>query len=91
MITLNTDVIAAVQSATHCRIAVYPAVRCQRGERVLLEVADCPRQLGYTSAAHEAGHYLVQGADPAAVLVAVNALRSPLQRRARLEVMPCSD
>lgn len=87
----NQNVIAAVQSATHCRIAVYPAVRGQCGERVLLEVADCPRQLGYTSAAHEAGHYLVQGADPVVMLTAVNALRSPLQRPATLEVMPCED
>lgn len=44
-----------VREALHVRVAVYPS------GRVLLEVSDCPHQLGHTSPIHRAGHYLVTG------------------------------
>lgn len=64
-----------IRQAQHVRVAVYPAVRGWCAERVQLEVSDCPQQLGFTSPAHQAGHYLVVDTDPAEVVAAVNARR----------------
>ena len=43
-----------------------------------------------TSAAHRAGHYLVQDADLGEVMAAVNALRGQQQRPATLEMIKCA-
>ena len=59
----NSDVIAAVKAARFCRVVLYPAVRGESGERVLLEVADeiavlghpdCQRGAGQAGARHDA-------------------------------------
>ncbi|TNI81189.1 hypothetical protein CF116_09390 [Aeromonas veronii] len=73
-----------IKAARHVRVAVYPEVK------VLLEVSDCPHQLGFTSAQHRAGHYLVQDADLGEVMAAVNALRGQQQRPATLEMIKCA-
>lgn len=76
-----------IRQAQYVRVAVYQAVRGWCGERVQLEVSDCPQQLGFTSPAHRAGHYLVVDADPAAVMAAVNVLRGPRQRPATVAMI----
>ncbi|MGU5759185.1 hypothetical protein [Aeromonas caviae] len=79
-----------INAAKHVRVAVYPEVKDWLPVQVRLEVSDCPRQLGATSAAHRAGHYLVQDADLGEVMAAVNALRGQQQRPATLEMIPCA-
>jgi len=41
-----------IKAAKHVRVAVYPEVKDWLPVQVRLEVSDCPRQLGATSAAH---------------------------------------
>lgn len=79
-----------IRSARYVRVAVYPAVKDWLPVQVRLEVSDCPRQLGFTSPLHRAGHYLVQGGEPAEVLKAINALCGRQQRPATLEVIRCA-
>lgn len=79
-----------IMAAKFVRVAVYPEVPDWLPVQVRIEVSDCPRQLGFTSAAHRAGHYLVQDADLGEVMEAVNALRGQLQRPATLEVIKCA-
>lgn len=79
-----------IRRARYVRVAVYPEVKDWLPVQVRLEVSDCPRQLGFTSQAHRAGHYLVQGAELAEVMKAVNALRGQQQRPATLEMIPCA-
>jgi len=50
-----------IRRARYVRVAVYPEVKDWLPVQVRLEVSDCPRQLGFTSKAHRAGHYLVMG------------------------------
>lgn len=64
-----------IRHAQYVRVAVYPEVKDWLPMQVRLEVSDCPHQLGFTSQAHRAGHYLVQGAELTEVVQAVNALR----------------
>ncbi|MFM5495216.1 hypothetical protein ACET9I_01385 [Aeromonas veronii] len=79
-----------IKAAKHVRVAVYPEVKDWLPVQVRLEVSDCQRQLGFTSAAHRAGHYLVQDADLGEVMAAVNALRGQQQRPATLEMIKCA-
>lgn len=79
-----------IRAAKFVRVAVYPEVPDWLLVQVRIEVSDCPRQLGFTSAAHRAGHYLVQDADLGEVMAAVNALRGQLQRPATLELIKCA-
>lgn len=79
-----------IKAAKHVRVAVYQEVKDWLPVQVRLEVSDCPRQLGSTSAAHRAGHYLVQDADLGELLTAVNSLRSNIQQPATLEMLKCA-
>lgn len=79
-----------IRAAKFVRVAVYPEVPDWLPVQVRIEVSDCQRQLGFTSAAHRAGHYLVQDADLGEVMAAVNALRGQLQRPATLELIKCA-
>lgn len=79
-----------IRAAKFVRVAVYPEVPDWLPVQVRIELSDCPRQLGFTSAAHRAGHYLVQDADLGEVMAAVNALRGQLQRPATLEMIKCA-
>ncbi|MCY9823336.1 MULTISPECIES: hypothetical protein [Aeromonas] len=78
-----------IRRARYVRVAVYPEVKDWLPVQVRLEVSDCPRQLGFTSKTHRAGHYLIQGAELAEVMKAVNALRGQ-QQPATLEMIPCA-
>lgn len=79
-----------IRHAQYVRVAVYPEVKDWLPVQVRLEVSDCPKQLGFTSPVHRAGHYLVKGIEPAEVVKAVNALRGQQQRPATLEMIPCA-
>lgn len=79
-----------IMAAKFVRVAVCPEVPDWLPVQVRIEVSDCPRQLGFTSPPHRAGHYLVQDADLGEVMAAVNALRGQLQRPATLEMIKCA-
>lgn len=55
----NPDMIAAVKAAKFCWVVVYPAVRGESRERVLLEVANEITVFGHTDYQCGAGHWLV--------------------------------
>ncbi|WP_429058979.1 hypothetical protein [Aeromonas jandaei] len=71
----NQDVIAAVKAAKFCRVVLYPAVRGESGERVLLEVADEIAVLGHTDCQRGAGHWLVLDTTPEQVAEEAERLR----------------
>lgn len=71
----NQDVIAAVKAAKFCRVVLYPAVRGESRERVLLEVADEISVLGHTDCQRGAGHWLVIDTTPEQVAEEAERLR----------------